>query len=136
MVGDSILYEQRSYIRTVPLMGEKTMSDIKAKNPVTGELETRDSDSWKTEMKDDGLYFLADHDMADLIARADEEAAHDLVNQWEALRGTRNTRLSETDWWASSDLTMTDDQKAYRQALRDLPANTSDPFNVTWPEKP
>ena len=41
------------------------MSDIKAKNPVTGELETRDSDSWKTEMKEDGLYFLADHDMAD-----------------------------------------------------------------------
>ena len=117
-------------------MGEKTMSDIKAKNPVTGELETRDSDSWKTEMKEDGLYFLADHDMADLIARADEEAAYDLVIQWEVLRGTRNTLLSETDWWASSDLTMTDDQKAYRQALRDLPANTSDPFNVTWPEKP
>jgi len=25
---------------------------------------------------------------------------------------------------------------AYRQALRDLPAVTSDPFNPTWPEAP
>jgi len=26
--------------------------------------------------------------------------------------------------------------KTYRQALRDLPANTSDPLNVTWPTPP
>ena len=25
---------------------------------------------------------------------------------------------------------------AYRQALRDLPANTPDPFDVTWPTNP
>ena len=55
---------------------------------------------------------------------------------WISLRLTRNFKLAETDWWASSDLTMSDAQKDYRKALRDLPANTSDPFNITWPTKP
>ena len=36
------------------------------------------------------------------------------------LRSKRNFLLSETDWWASSDLTMTDAQKKYRQDLRDI----------------
>ena len=63
---------------------------------------------------------------------ADYEAA----KPWEDLREERNRRLAETDWWASSDLTMSDEQKAYRQALRDLPANTSDPANPSWPDKP
>ena len=54
----------------------------------------------------------------------------------EALRVERNLRLAATDWWASSDRTMTDEQTAYRKALRDLPANTSDPANPTWPTKP
>jgi len=31
---------------------------------------------------------------------------------------------------------MTEEQKAYRQALRDLPSTQSDPFNITWPTKP
>jgi len=36
------------------------------------------------------------------------------------LRFARNQLLAETDWWASSDLTMTDAQKKYRQDLRDI----------------
>ena len=52
------------------------------------------------------------------------------------LRRKRDILLAETDWWASSDRTMTDEQAAYRQALRDLPANTTDPANPTYPEKP
>ena len=54
----------------------------------------------------------------------------------EELRVERNKRLAETDWWAASDRTMTAEQTAYRQALRDLPANTADPFNPVWPVKP
>lgn len=38
------------------------------------------------------------------------------------LREERNRRLAETDWWASSDLTMTDAQKKYRQDLETLPS--------------
>ena len=51
-------------------------------------------------------------------------------------RGNRDRLLAESDWTASSDLTMSDDWKKYRQDLRDLPANTSDPTSPTWPTKP
>ncbi len=40
-----------------------------------------------------------------------------------------------TDWRASSDLTMSDAWKNYRQALRDVPTQ-SDPYNITWPTEP
>ena len=52
------------------------------------------------------------------------------------LRGERNARLAETDYLALADSTLTDEMRAYRQALRDLPANTPDPANVVWPTKP
>lgn len=52
------------------------------------------------------------------------------------LRLERDKRLLDTDWWASSDMAMTQAQIDYRQALRDLPANTEDPDNVTWPTAP
>ena len=37
------------------------------------------------------------------------------------LREKRNRRLAETDWMASSDVTMSDNWKTYRTTLRDLP---------------
>jgi len=52
------------------------------------------------------------------------------------LRKTRDHLLSQTDFYANSDVTMPDNIKTYRQALRDLPSNTADPFNVTWPTNP
>ena len=52
------------------------------------------------------------------------------------LRLERDRLLAETDWWGGTDRTMSDAQTAYRQALRDLPANTEDPSNVTWPTAP
>ena len=55
---------------------------------------------------------------------------------FEVLRAQRDFYLTETDWWATSDRTMTAEQTAYRQALRDLPATTTDPENPVWPEKP
>ena len=54
----------------------------------------------------------------------------------EYLRYVRNNLLQETDWMANSDVTMSEAWKNYRQELRDLPANTSDPSNPTWPTKP
>ena len=55
---------------------------------------------------------------------------------WNKLREERNQLLTETDYLALNDVTMSDEMKTYRQALRDLPANTSDPANPTWPTKP
>ena len=52
------------------------------------------------------------------------------------LRAERNHRLAVTDWWASSDLTMTQEQINYRQALRDITETYTSLYNVVWPETP
>ena len=54
----------------------------------------------------------------------------------EKLRARRNQLLAETDYLALSDVTLSTEMAEYRQALRDLPANTSDPANPIWPVKP
>jgi hypothetical protein len=51
-------------------------------------------------------------------------------------RAERDRLLAETDWWASSDLTMTQEQIDYRQALRDIPQQAGFPDNIIWPTKP
>ena len=61
---------------------------------------------------------------------AEEEAQRDIEEQeWKDsafdraianLRFKRNNLLNETDWGGASDNTMTDEQKKYRQDLRDL----------------
>tara|TARA_R100001460_G_scaffold29336_1_gene58351 strand:- start:2442 stop:2711 length:270 start_codon:yes stop_codon:yes gene_type:complete len=58
-----------------------------------------------------------------------------LAQKWKSIRADRNAKLAATDWRASSDLTLSDDWKTYRQALRDVPTQ-SDPDNITWPTKP
>ena len=71
-----------------------------------------------------------------------EEAAWESgkpVRAFASLRIQRNQLLTETDFYAGSDVTMSDDMKAYRKALRDLPAtlnNTTVLQTITWPEKP
>jgi len=82
----------------------------------------------------------------DVLYTDEEEAAADAVQvAWEsgannrafaALRKERDKLLHDTDWWASSDLSISEDQTSYRQALRDLPASTADPINPTWPVAP
>ena len=62
---------------------------------------------------------------------AEQEAARDAEEQAWAdgavaraqaeLRRERNRLLAETDFYALSDVTMSDDMKTYRQNLRDLP---------------
>jgi hypothetical protein len=56
---------------------------------------------------------------------------------WDALRTERNRRLASCDWTQVADAPV--DRAAwaaYRQALRDLPANTIDPRHVVWPSPP
>jgi hypothetical protein len=63
-------------------------------------------------------------------------------NAWTALRGQRGMLLSRTDFMMTTDFyaSMTTQEQtdvtAYRLALRDLPSNTVDPTDVTWPTKP
>jgi len=65
--------------------------------------------------------------------------------QWKELRQKRNRLLAETDWVSMKALDASIDGLGiqlpqvwmdYRQALRDLPANTTDPANPDWPVKP
>jgi uncharacterized protein involved in exopolysaccharide biosynthesis len=72
-------------------------------------------------------------DQALIDAAAIEVAAEQALS---SLRRQRNQLLTETDYLALSDSTLTDEMTAYRQALRDLPANTVDPANPVWPVKP
>jgi len=53
-------------------------------------------------------------------------------------RSKRNSLIAETDWWASVDLTMTAEQTAYRQALRDITTHSNWPnlSDDDWPVKP
>ena len=80
---------------------------------------------------------------------AEEETARDTEEAtWEAgafdraiadLRSKRTRLLSATDFYALSDVTMSEDMETYRQALRDLPVGLStvdDVNNVTYPTKP
>ena len=71
--------------------------------------------------------------------------ALDAAEAMRLLRYERDKRIAKTDWRASSDLTLADAWKTYRQALRDLPASASpkldssynlDLTSVTWPTEP
>jgi len=52
------------------------------------------------------------------------------------LRAERDRLIAATDWWAGSDRTMTAEQTAYRQALRDITSSATSLDDVTWPVKP
>jgi len=53
------------------------------------------------------------------------------------LRIERDGKLSASDWTQTADAPVDAAAWAtYRQALRDLPANTADPANPSWPTKP
>tara|TARA_R110002153_G_scaffold75253_12_gene194857 strand:+ start:1008 stop:1280 length:273 start_codon:yes stop_codon:yes gene_type:complete len=60
------------------------------------------------------------------------------LEEWQPVnvREERNTKLSATDWTASTDITMTAEMTAYRKALRDVPAQAGFPNTITWPEAP
>ena len=75
----------------------------------------------------------------------DKVTALDAAEPMRLLRVERDVRIAKTDWRASSDLTIADAWKTYRQALRDLPASASpsldsnyelDLTSVTWPTEP
>ena len=54
----------------------------------------------------------------------------------EKVRQERNQLLQQTDWMAGSDVTMSDNWRTYRQALRDITAQVGFPNDVIWPTEP
>jgi hypothetical protein len=51
------------------------------------------------------------------------------------VRNKRDRLLSDTDWMALSDNTMSTEMATYRQALRDITSQEGFPYSVTWPTK-
>jgi len=79
------------------------------------------------------------------MAKLAIETKQDRINAaWEALRAERNRRLAECDWTALPDAPLSKAQReawrAYRQALRDLPASLTDEQvlagDIPWPTPP
>ena len=91
------------------------MTDVLEVNVATGKKTTRDF----TQSEKDSIIAMQ--------PTTDEK--------WVYIRSQRDMLLRECDWWASSDLTISDAQKKYRQDLRDIP-DQSDVDNITWPSKP
>jgi len=65
--------------------------------------------------------------------------AHNAVKdagQAKSVRALRDIKLSETDWRVLPDVSNSDVWKTYRQALRDIPAQSGFPWTITWPDAP
>ena len=79
--------------------------------------------------------------------KAKVEAIEAARDYWKEFRDLRNKKLTECDWTQTLDAPLTEEQKTswkiYRQALRDLTKNITDPKvlvnnsnNLGWPTKP
>lgn len=96
------------------------------------------TDIIKIKSEEDAALFNAtvcDHPYYQINKTLDECQSDKDQAEIDNAREHRNDLLKETDWWAVSDLTMTQEQIDYRQALRDLPAQEGFP-NIDFPEKP
>ena len=86
-----------------------------------------DANGTAIESKDHGIAW------ADVAAKRDALIAAQPLKE---LRAERDRKLAETDWWAVADRTMTAEQTAYRQALRDITNTYASLDEVVWPVKP
>ena len=81
---------------------------------------------------DDGVTHTVEAQEADAM-----QAQIDM--RWAAVRADRTSFLAATDWWvtkaAETGESITPEQQAYRQALRDVTLQ-EDPFNIQWPVAP
>lgn len=79
-------------------------------------------------------------EFANDFAKLEAKKQNLIKSNFAILRSMRNAILASTDWINAPDVSMSEEKKqawfAYRQALRDLPANTEDPENPNWPTPP
>jgi hypothetical protein len=106
----------------------------------TGEIEYNDGKP-NTTISEIGIYSQAETTLNNELKRLDDLSPVNTTSyQWEILRNQRDDKLLFCDWTQGNDTPLGSSKKTewatYRQALRDLPANTSDPKNPTWPTEP
>ena len=83
----------------------------------------------------DGTYCLK-WDGSKIVKDDDALTAYQTAEKWKRIRVDRNRRLAETDYLALKDNTLSTAMKEYRNKLRSVPQDNSDPDNITWPTKP
>jgi len=75
-----------------------------------------------------------------VVSLSAEEIEQKLAGQISTVRKQRNELLKSTDWTQVDDSPLTNIKKAewalYRQALRDVTAQTGFPWTITWPDAP
>ena len=84
-------------------------------------------------------YWVVDADKKTLTYDEVSDKSDEVKIAWNRLRFERNKLLAATDYLALKDITLSTDMRAYRKALRDLPAtlnNTTVVGTITWPTKP
>ena len=97
-------------------------------------VKTYETDKTLTEIPDDvccGMIQNHDGTFSNPPKQFDEEIS--------LLRDKRNRLLAQTDWRASSDITLSSEWSAYRQSLRDLTegiSSVSDIETISWPDEP
>ena len=86
----------------------------------------------------EGTHYHLKWDGSKIIKDDEALTAYQTAEKWTNVRADRNSRLEETDFMALSDTSpsMSNDMKLYRQKLRNIPQENSDPDNITWPTKP
>jgi hypothetical protein len=93
-------------------------------------------------VSDNDINTIEWHNGTTPISVADIQAQLPIVEfdiAMENLRLTRNKLLQDTDHYALSDQTLSDDMRTYRQSLRNITnglTTVEDVNSVTWPTKP
>ena len=111
-------------------------------NGTSGEIEYNDGKP-NLSISSIGIYSQAEITFNNEIKRRkdlDDEYLNSSSFLWMKLRSERDNLLLSSDFTQLGDIGLSETKKTewvnYRQSLRDLPANTSDPANPTWPTKP
>ena len=92
-----------------------------------------------TKVVDGKVVTLSDEEQAERVAAKKEYDAALPARMFAQLREKRDILLAETDFFALSDTTLTDEMKKYRENLRQLPSQYDDTTvlgTITWPTKP
>ena len=119
---------------TQSLNADNTMFDVEINHPNYGWIPyTLDPSDTDMTINNDELMVLIGTDFVTYVAPTTEEINTALAVE---VRAERNARLAKSDWRASQDVTMSNEWRTYRQALRDITKQEGFPYSVTWPTEP
>jgi len=112
-------------------------SDSKDTFVMTTDIDGKSVKVVESEEKDkDGKVIKTNYKMSHFSGDDTAKDARLLADKWTAVRRDRDRRLAETDYLALSDNTVSGAMQIYRQKLRDVPSDNSDPDKISWPSKP